>query len=94
MRLVISFLPDGTLETVLKDSAFDTRSVFGAEHRQIDRISEIIPTPDGMRFFIRWLRGPRAGLDSAEEYASYEAAVAAEVATINADRLFSGATFA
>ncbi len=92
MDIVITCHPDGSLETVLKDSVFDTRAVFGIEARKIDRISEILPTSDGMRFFIRWLRGPEAGTDSAETFPSYEGAVTAEVAQINAARL-AGASY-
>lgn len=93
MNIVVSCRPDGSVETVLKDQFFDTREVFGVTSRKIDRISEILPTEDGMRFFIKWLRGPRAGTISAETYPSYEAAVTAEVNAINAMRL-DGASFA
>lgn len=92
MQLVVSCRPDGSVETVLKDSLFDTRKVFGVTTRKIDRISEILPTKDGMRFFIRWLRGPWAGTESMPLYDSYEAAVEAEVEAINHLRL-NGASF-
>jgi len=92
-EIVVSCRPDGTVETVLKDQAFDTREVFGVTSRKINRISEILPTDDGMRFFIRWLRGPLAGTTSDKTFASYEAAVEAEVASINALRL-EGVSFA
>lgn len=90
--IVVSCRPDGSVETVLKDQLFDTREVFGVTSRKIDRISEILPTDDGMRFYIKWLRGPHAGTDSTETYASYEGAVSAEVDAINAARL-AGASF-
>lgn len=92
-EIVVSCRPDGTVETVLKDQLFDTREVFGVTSRQIDRISEILPSEDGMRFYIRWLRGPLAGTHSDETFASYEAAVTAEVEAINAMRL-TGVSFA
>lgn len=90
--IVVSCRPDGSVETVLKDQMFDTREVFGVSSRKIDRISEILPTDDGMNFYIKWLRGPSAGTNSAETYPSYEAAVTAEVDAINAARL-AGASF-
>ena len=90
--IVVSCRQDGTVETVLKDQIFDVREVFGVSSRKIDRISEIVPTEDGMRFYIKWLRGPRAGNISAETFASYEEAVTAEVQAINDDRL-DGASF-
>lgn len=91
--IVVSCHPDGTVETVLKDQLFDTREVFGVTSRKINRISEILPTEDGMRFYIRWLRGPLAGTTSQDTFASYETAVEAEVKAINAMRL-SGTSFA
>lgn len=92
-EIVVSCRPDGGIETVLKDQLFDTREVFGVTSRKIDRISEILPTDDGMRFYVRWLRGPLAGTRSDETFASYEAAVTAEVNAINAMRL-NGVSFA
>lgn len=91
--IVVSCFGDGSVETLLKDGVFDTRAVFGATSRKVERVSEILPTGDGMRFFIRWLRGPLAGTDGAETFPTYEAAVEAEVAAINAARL-AGISFA
>ena len=87
MDIVISCHQDGSVETVLKDGVFDTRAVFAVSSRKVNRISEIIPTDDGMRFFIRWLRGPFSGTDSAETFETYESAVTAEVEAINTARL-------
>jgi hypothetical protein len=58
-KLVIAFHADGTVETLLKDKVFDTR-VLG--DRQIERLSEVLPTDDGQKFFIRWLKGPLAAI--------------------------------
>jgi hypothetical protein len=84
--IVVTCHADGSVETVLKDQVFDVRQVFGVTSRKIDRISEILPTDDGMHFYVRWLRGPRVGHYSAR-FPTYEAAVTAEVEAINADRL-------
>jgi hypothetical protein len=54
-KLVVAFHADGTVESLLKDKVFDTR-VLG--NRQIERLSEVLPTDDGQKFFIRWLKGP------------------------------------
>lgn len=91
--IVVSCRPDGSVETVLKDKLFDTREVYGVTSRKINRISEILPTEDGMRFYIRWLRGPLAGTTGEATFESYEAAVEAEVAAINELRL-AGTSFA
>jgi hypothetical protein len=57
-KIVIAIDKDGRIETLLKDSVFDTR-VF-SDTRKIERLSEVIPTDDGQQFFIRWLKGPRS----------------------------------
>jgi hypothetical protein len=56
-RLVITIHPDGAVETLLKDKVFDSR-VLG--DRRIERLSEVLPTDDGQKFFVRWLLGPLA----------------------------------
>lgn len=91
--IVVSCHQDGSVETVLKDQLFDTREVFSATSRQIERISEILPTDDGMRFYIKWLRGPMTGQRSIDDFADYETAVMAEVERINNCRL-TGHSFA
>jgi hypothetical protein len=57
-KLVITVHPNGAVETLLKDKVFDTR-VLG--DRKIERLSEVLPTDDGQRFYVRWLRGPLVG---------------------------------
>ncbi|MET4190655.1 MULTISPECIES: hypothetical protein [unclassified Bradyrhizobium] len=54
-KIVVTIHPNGSLETILKDQVFDTR-VFG--DRQIERLSEVLPTDDGRSFYVRWLQGP------------------------------------
>lgn len=54
--LVLDFRADGSVECLLKDKVFDTR--FLSDTRKIERVSEIVPTDDGQKFFIRWLLGP------------------------------------
>lgn len=55
-NLVVTCHPDGRVETLLKDKVLDTRIL--GDSRRIERVSEILPTDDGQKFFIRWLRGP------------------------------------
>lgn len=85
--LVVTCHPDGGVETLLKDQVFDTRDVFGVSQRKIERISEIVPTDDGMRFQVRWLKGPDAGLVEDDTFETYEEAVAFEVEAVNHLRL-------
>jgi len=95
-QLVVTFHPNGTVETLLKDTVLDTR-IFG--RREIKRVSEVLPTDDGEEFFIRWLRGPKAGEVERHEdgttafFHTYEAAVDQEIAAVNAMRL-AGHSFA
>lgn len=57
-QLVVNFREDGTVETLLKDSSFDTRMFGGA--REIARITIIEFDPLVQRFYIQWLKGPYA----------------------------------
>lgn len=57
-QLVITCRSDGSIETLLKDKLIDTR-MFG--DRRIERVSEILPTHDGQKFYVRWLKGPLVG---------------------------------
>ena len=82
-QLVIVIRPDGSIESLLKDKIFDTR-IFG--DRKIERLSEVLPTEDGQKFFIRWLQGPDAG-SCIGHFDTYEEAVDYEVNTVNAKRL-------
>lgn len=81
-KIVIAIKPDGSVEHLLKDRLFDSRFL-GA--RQIERLSEVLPNEDGQLFFVKWLRGPMAGMRTGP-FETYDDAVDYEVATVNMQR--------
>jgi hypothetical protein len=57
-KMVVSCLPDGSVQHLLKDSFLDP---FPGQPREIKRLTEVLPTTDGRHFYISWLLGPFAG---------------------------------
>jgi hypothetical protein len=89
-HMVISYLADGSVEHILKDSFFKPGN--DEQPRRIERLSEILPTDDGRGFYVHWLMGPLAGITEIMQYESYEEAVEHEIACVNSMRL-CGYTF-
>jgi hypothetical protein len=58
-ELVVTVHANGSLETLLKDGVFDTRQ-FG--DRKIERVSVIEHDESTQHFYIKWLKGPYAGM--------------------------------
>jgi len=101
-QLVITCHANGSVETLLKDKVIDTR-IFGRRH--IERLTEIrhfemadLPDAD-QKFYVKWLKGPNApdtlndDSGNTRMFDTYEQAVAAEIAAVNAMRL-KGVSFA
>lgn len=93
MKHVVSFMPNGSAQSTLKDSVFDTRFLGS---RRIERVSEITFNQEVQKFYIFWLKGPRAGtIESNKDgvplyFDTYDSAVEFEVASINCLRLIGG----
>lgn len=61
--MVIAYFPDGSMEHTLKDSFFKpahTGSLEPLPRREIVRMTEILPAPEGQTFWIRFKTGPFA----------------------------------
>lgn len=96
-RLVITCHADGSVETLLKGSVFDTRQL---GERKIERITIIEWSTTYQLFYIKWLKGPKAGEvegwtpnSVAKFFETYEEAVSYEVEQVNKMRL-EGVSFA
>jgi thiaminase len=63
-NMVITYGEDGSVEHLLKDAFFKPGEE--GQDRQIERISEILPTSNGQEFFIKFLMGPWKGQNFGE----------------------------
>ena len=64
--MVVSFLSNGTVQHTLKDGFFNPNTSLGG-HRSVSRLSEVLFDDISQKFYIHWLKGPKANQSEPEE---------------------------